>query len=263
MRLLSTHQLTALVDGFARWSLYSVDSGYIKLYRKTLQSPIWENSKVFRVWMWCLMKASYKKHTVIIGNQPVVLEPGQFVCGRDSAARETGLTPQNIRSCFQTLRLMENLTIKTTNKFSIITVLNWDTYQNQGENSTSNLTNNQPTDNQQITTNKKGKKGNNIYTPSFDDLLTHLKNQIEKCDDGIKAHREKIIEFFHYRMGKKKADQYKTEKGVNGLLRDCIKCQKKYASLKECLDITMERDWKTPDPDYFKGKIKEKPTLVY
>ena len=35
-----------------------MNNGYIKLWRKTLESPVWQNPKLFRFWMWCLLKAS-------------------------------------------------------------------------------------------------------------------------------------------------------------------------------------------------------------
>jgi len=105
------------------------------------------------------MKASHKQHSVLVGNQVVDLLPGQFIFGRKAASEETGMGQQEIRTCVKILEKMENLTIKPTNKFSIITIINWDTYQSQDEKPTSKLTNNQPTTNQQLTTNKNVKKG--------------------------------------------------------------------------------------------------------
>lgn len=79
---------------------------------------------------------------------------------------ETGLSEQIVRSCLQALKLTSNLTIKSTNKFSIITIINWDIYQVDecefNQQITSNLTNKQPTNNQQITTYKNIKNIKNI-----------------------------------------------------------------------------------------------------
>lgn len=41
------------------------------------------------------------------------------------------MSERTIRTCLQHLETMQNLTIKTTNKFSIITITNWDTYQSR------------------------------------------------------------------------------------------------------------------------------------
>lgn len=136
--------------------------GYIKLWRKTLESPLWQNPKVWRLFEWCLIKASYKEHAQVVGYQEVILKPGELVFGRKTAARETGLTEQNIRTSLNILKSTNTLTMKTTNKYSIIQIQNWELYQddNQQNNQQNNqqLTSNQPATNQQLTTNKKDKK---------------------------------------------------------------------------------------------------------
>jgi hypothetical protein len=140
--------------------------GYIKLWRKSLESNTWNNQNVWRLWCWCLMKASYKRYKCLIGLQEIELMPGQFIFGRKKCSIETGLSEQIVRSCLQTLKSTSNLTIKTTNKFSIITIINWDTYQVDetefNQQITNNLTNNQPTNNQQITTYKNIKNVKNL-----------------------------------------------------------------------------------------------------
>lgn len=65
----------------------------------------------------------------MVGAQRINLQPGQFIFGRLIAAKETGLTERQIRTCLALLRKLEFLTIKTTNKFSIITIINWHIYQ--------------------------------------------------------------------------------------------------------------------------------------
>jgi hypothetical protein len=65
--------------------------------------------------------------------------PGQFIFGLHVASKETGLTIREIRTILDFLRKAGNVTIKTTNKFSIITIINWPTYQSdEKENDTLN-----------------------------------------------------------------------------------------------------------------------------
>lgn len=64
-----------------------------------------------------------------MGYQVVDLEPGEFVFGRRKAALETGLTEREIRTSLARLKNLGNLTIKSTNKFSVIRIVNWETYQ--------------------------------------------------------------------------------------------------------------------------------------
>jgi hypothetical protein len=106
-----------------------MNRGYIRLWRKSLDAGWIKNQKLWAFWTYCLMKASYKEFDAIIGLQTVHLMPGQFIFGRKKAAEETGLTEREIRTIIAFLIKCENLTIKTTNKFSIITVVNWPIYQ--------------------------------------------------------------------------------------------------------------------------------------
>jgi hypothetical protein len=79
---------------------------------------------------------------------------GQFVFGRKKAAKELRLSEQEIRTLIVFLLNSGNLTIKSTNKFSIITIVNWHIYQVSIED---DQPSNQPTTNQQLTTYKNVK----------------------------------------------------------------------------------------------------------
>jgi|APSaa5957512576_1039674.scaffolds.fasta_scaffold52951_2 hypothetical protein len=146
----------------------SINKGWVCLHRKLLESPVWTNHNVARFWLWCLMKATHTQHIQTVGYQEVALEPGQFVFGRKVAAEQTGLTQQNIRTCLGFLTKHGNLTIKSTNRFSLITIVNWASYQTppdpNNQQSNQQSTSKQPAANQQVTTDNKGNKadkGNN------------------------------------------------------------------------------------------------------
>ena len=93
----------------------------------------------------------------MVGYQEINLKPGQFIFGRLKASKELKMSQQTIRTCVQSLTKCENLTIKSTNKFSIISITNWERYQTEeienNQLSNQQLTSNQPATNQQLTTN--------------------------------------------------------------------------------------------------------------
>lgn len=128
-----------------------MNRGYVKLWRKSLDSGLIKNHKLWVFWTYCLMKATHKKHDAVIGYQTIHIMPGQFVFGRKKASLETGLTEQEIRTAVASMISSKNITIKPTNKYSIITIINWDIYQSEGkeDNHQTNqqLTNKQPTTN--------------------------------------------------------------------------------------------------------------------
>lgn len=122
--------------------------GYVRLYRKSLDSGLIRNHNAWILFTYCLLKATHKKRKAVIGKQEIMLFPGQFIFGRRMAAEETGLTEQQIRTALGTLKTLQILTIKPTNKFSIITIINWGSYQapesEVNQQSNQHLTSNQP-----------------------------------------------------------------------------------------------------------------------
>ncbi|HCZ5832857.1 TPA: DnaD domain protein, partial [Staphylococcus aureus] len=159
-------------------------TGWIKLHRKLLDSPIFQNEKLFKVFAYCLMKASHKDHTQLVGRRVVELEKGQFVFGRKRASEELRLKESTVRDYIKLLENLGTIVVKSDNKFSVITVVNWAIYQSMEENSDSkndnkSTTNQQQMDNksttnqqqinnkwttnqQQINTNKNVKNGDNV-----------------------------------------------------------------------------------------------------
>ena len=116
-----------------------MNRGYVRLWRKSIDAGWIRNHKLWAFWTYCLLKASHKEFDAIVGLQVVHLLPGQFIFGLRVASKETGLTIREIRTILDFLRKVENLTIKTTNKFSVISIINWTIYQSvESENDTVN-----------------------------------------------------------------------------------------------------------------------------
>ena len=154
-----------------------MNRGYVRTWRKVLDSGWLKNHKLWVFWSYCLLKASHKEFDAIIGLQVVHLTPGQFVFGLKKASRETGLTIQQIRTIIEFLQKAGNLTIKSTNKFSIITIINWSIYQ--GDDLENNNQINKPLTNNQQHTNTITHK-HIIKTPrAFSSELIPLKNRYQ------------------------------------------------------------------------------------
>jgi len=140
-----------------------LEDGFVLLHRKALQKHWLKNHRLWAFWCWCLLKASHKEHTQIVGYQEIRLMPGQFVFGRKKAAVELGMTERQIRTCVSALKIGQNIVLQATNRFSILSIVNWDSYQHplKGKRPTKG-----PATDQQVTTNNNGNNGNkekNIY----------------------------------------------------------------------------------------------------
>lgn len=105
------------------------ERGWVKLHRKILSDPIFTSEKGLKIWVWCLLKSNHKDTTVFLDRQKVNLTSGQFVFGRESASEKLKMSPSTVWSWIKRLETDNYIDIKSTNKFSVITIKNWTKYQ--------------------------------------------------------------------------------------------------------------------------------------
>jgi hypothetical protein len=148
-------------------------AGWIKLYRKLKDSLVFDNPELLKVWIWCLLKATHDDYTQMIGLQEVELKKGQFIFGRKVAANELKMSESKTYRLIKKLENMQNLNIKANNKFSVITIENWENYQSDNNNneqqSEQQMNNKRTTNEQQMNTNKNIKNNKNISIYSIFD----------------------------------------------------------------------------------------------
>lgn len=108
---------------------YDMERGYVKLWRKTLDSGLLQSPTAWQVFGWLLLSASRKKHVMIVGGAPVVLGEGDVCVSRSKLAASLELSEQQVRTALNLLKKLEIITIKATNKTSIISLINWSSYQ--------------------------------------------------------------------------------------------------------------------------------------
>jgi biotin operon repressor len=108
-----------------------MDQGYVKIWRKSLKSGLMKNPNLWMFWSWCLLNASWKEHQTLVGYQIVDLKPGQLLFSRSQASQTLGMSEKTIRTCLDALKKMGSVAVKSASKYSIISILNWDVYQDQ------------------------------------------------------------------------------------------------------------------------------------
>ena len=124
------------------------DRGWFPVFRKIFESDVWDNEAAFRLWVFILGNVAHNESKVGAAYQCVTLQPGQMLTGRKKLAEKCGLTEMKVRSALKYLKITNRIRIETTNRFSVITVINWRTYRDvQLQNNQRNI----PDDNQQIT----------------------------------------------------------------------------------------------------------------
>ncbi len=137
--------------------------GFIKLHRKMLD---WEwytdvNTKV--LFLHCLLKANFKTKKY----QSNTVKRGSFVTSLDSLSKETGLTVRQIRTALEHLITTGELTSNSSNKNRIITVVNYEKYQDTDKQNDKQMTSNrQSSDNQPTTVEERKERKNISSSPS-------------------------------------------------------------------------------------------------
>lgn len=132
------------------------------MYRSFLDWEWYPDTNCVRLALHFILKANYRAKKW----KGLIIDRGQLVTSRGQLSEETGLSEMQIRTAIDKLDNCGFITKSGTRKYTIITVCNYDLYQqaqdgfDNGYQPTDNqqTTSKQPTDNQQITTTKEYKK---------------------------------------------------------------------------------------------------------
>lgn len=99
--------------------------GWLKIHRKMLKWGWYGDTNVTRLFLHCLLKANYEDREW----RGLTVERGSFVTSLHTISSETGLSAQSIRTAMDKLKSTGEITIKATNRYTIITVCKYDDYQ--------------------------------------------------------------------------------------------------------------------------------------
>jgi len=152
-----------------------MSDGWIKLHRKITDWEWYDDPNTFRLFMHLLVTANHKPKKW----RGVVIPSGSKLTGLYSLSEQIGLSPQQIRTALKKLKSTNDITIKSTNKYSIISIVKWEKHQIHKQTNNKQVTNQQQTNNKQVTTNKNDNNGNkerkeSLEIPRFIDGDTWL-----------------------------------------------------------------------------------------
>lgn len=148
--------------------------GWIKIHRKMLENPIiCKDSDYLSVWIYLLLNATHKEIPALFKGEKITLHPGQLITGRKSMSDKLKISESKIYRIINEYKSEQQIEQQTSNKNSLITILNWNKYQQSEQQNEQQMNNKRTTTEQQLNTNKNVKNDNNIY-------LFNLKNNKEK-----------------------------------------------------------------------------------
>lgn len=203
---------------------------FIKIDRKITKWEWWSDINTFRVFIYMLISAYWKD-----GNYKGILIPrGSFPSSISDLSKETNLTENEIRTALKHLKSTGEITSKSTNRFTVFTVNNYNLYQSINEQDYKQNTNKSQTINKPLTSTilKEYKEEKNINnTCSRVSRFNDFFSAYPKQKNMIAAEKEYVLLLFN--------DQSLTE-------LDLIVAAENYADAV-CILGTSERFIKMPN----------------
>jgi hypothetical protein len=136
------------------------DNGWIKLNRSFIDWEWFDEPNMVWLFIKCLMMANWedkKWHGISVPR-------GSFITSYANLSnKKAKVSVQMIRTALERLKSTGEITIKTTNQYTVISINNYNKYQDINTPNNKQITNEQQTNNKQITTTKEYKEIKNKY----------------------------------------------------------------------------------------------------
>lgn len=191
--------------------------GWIKIHRKMLENPIvCKDSSYLAVWIYLLLNATHKEIPALFKGKKIVLQKGQLITGRKSIAKQLQISESKVKRILFELESDQQIDRQRSNQNSLISILNWDKYQEVDQENGQQMDSQWTTSGQPVTTNKnvknvKNERNNNISAKANkqkygeygnvllkDEELQKLKEEYENWEDLIK-YLDEYIEMKGYK----------------------------------------------------------------
>lgn len=169
-------------------------TGWIRVYRSIRNHWLYEPNRKrtkLEAWYDLLLQAKHGQQKETIGYDLITIERGQILTSQDKLSRDWRWDRSSVRSFLHSLHEDQMLTIETTNKFTMITICNYDTYQDNSPTLS-------PSNQHQINTtsthtiiNKNDKKNINLELSADCETIINYLNV--KARKGFRTNSKKTI----------------------------------------------------------------------
>lgn len=149
------------------------DKGWIKIHRRILENPIvCKDSDYFTIWVYLLLEATHSDYVKLFKGEKTVLKPGQLITGRKVISEKFRVSESKVHRILLSLESEHQIERQTSNKNTLITIVNWDKYQKIEQLNATQLNDNCTAIEQQLNTlqeqkNKRTKENNKKNIVAF------------------------------------------------------------------------------------------------
>lgn len=215
-----------------------LEFGYVRLYRSLLNWEWYTDINTKSVFLHLILTANYEPKKW----RGITVERGQRVYSRATIAAELHMSERSVRTALNHLISTGEVTNQTTPQYSVVTVKNYDEYQQV----TNETTNDRPTTDQRPTndrpqckkakeSNKANKANKSIYREAF-----------ESYSQGDEPLLKALNDFAEMRTAIKKA--FSTERAVQMLLTKLDGLASDRETKVAILEQSTFRNWQTVYP---------------
>ncbi len=132
--------------------------GWVKFHRRLVDHPRFKDPEWLAVWVYLLLCATHQPRKMDFDGRIVELKPGQLITGRHAIADATGVHQSKVRRILTKMKTDQQIDQQAGVKGSIITVVNWQSFQESDRQNGQPVTNDRPATGQSATTNKNGEE---------------------------------------------------------------------------------------------------------
>lgn len=160
-------------------------NGWIKLHRKILDWEWFTSPSTLQLFIYLLLRANKEDKKW----RGILIKRGQLVTSVATISEETKLSTQQVRTSLNRLKSTNEITSKTTNRFTLVTVCKYESYQlyDEAEQQTKQQAL-QQTNNKQITNKQQQLKNNkNIRNNKKESILTNVRIDEKATDAPVVA----------------------------------------------------------------------------
>lgn len=178
-----------------------IKNEWIKLNRKIVNWEWYQDIATFKLFIHCLIKANWKDAKF----KGIEIKRGQFITSLNRLSEETGLSVQQVRTALEKLVSTHSVTKSSFENFTVITVENYDAYQE----------NNKEATHYQHKSNNNRRRIRNKYI--YNNKRTHTRNKYSKknnrknyCHLNFKFKEESCKDCYKkYKCRKPTSDRFK------------------------------------------------------
>lgn len=160
-----------------------MNNGYVKIHRKLLSNPIvMKDCEHLAIWVYLLLHATHKEMNVIFNGKKIMLKSGQLITGARAIANDLEINKDKVQRVLNKFKTDTQIDTLVSPKGRLITILNWEKYQNCDTHTDTQLIHNCDTTDTQVIHNNNDKNVNNvrnIYSTSTNKEINNSE-QIEK-----------------------------------------------------------------------------------